>query len=85
MNYLLTLHYFNRVVTVALIKRRIRTQHVSIVVAEGDSVTLSADREIVNAVRNETPTSEINWSRNGIFLEEEENRVEIEDTAVCEL
>lgn len=68
-----------------MIKRKIRTEHVSIAVKEGDAVTLLADTDIVSVLKNETPSSDINWSRNGIYLEEEEDRVKLEATAVCEL
>ncbi|XP_046608872.1 uncharacterized protein LOC124299649 [Neodiprion virginianus] len=69
-------------VTLELIKRKIRTQHTSLIVKEGDRVKFLADPDIVSALRNETPKSDINWSRNGIFLEEEEDRIKLEDTAV---
>ncbi|XP_046737938.1 uncharacterized protein LOC124406546 [Diprion similis] len=69
-------------VTLELVKRKIRTQHTSLIVKEGDGVKLLADPDIVSALRNETPKSDINWSRNGIFLEEEEDRIKLEDTAV---
>ncbi|XP_068990496.1 uncharacterized protein [Neodiprion pinetum] len=69
-------------VTLELVKRKIRTQHTSLIVKEGDRVKLLADPDIVSALRNETPKSDINWSRNGIFLEEEEDRIKLEDTAV---
>ncbi|XP_032670210.1 uncharacterized protein LOC116843687 [Odontomachus brunneus] len=65
--------------TVTLIKRRIAQDHTALTVQEGELISLPSDSSIVNAIRTESPDSEIQWSHNGIFLQEEERRLEIKD------
>lgn len=65
--------------TVTLIKRKIAQNYTAFTVNEGESISLPSDSNIVSAVKTESPNSEIQWSHNGIFLQEEERRLEIKD------
>lgn len=71
--------FASNVDTVTLIKRRITQNYTALTVQEGEPISLLSDSNIVNAVRAESPDSEIQWSHNGIFLLEEERRLEIKD------
>lgn len=64
------------------IKRAIAQNHTALTVQEGEPISLLSDSDIVNAVRAESPDSEIQWSHNGIFVQEEERRLEIKDYAI---
>ncbi|EZA48990.1 Hepatocyte growth factor-like protein, partial [Ooceraea biroi] len=65
--------------TVTLIKRGIAQNYTSLTVKEHESVSLPSDSNIVNSIRAESPDSEIQWSHNGIFLQNEQHRLEIKD------
>ncbi|EFN79889.1 Plasminogen [Harpegnathos saltator] len=65
--------------TVTLIKRAIAQNYTALTVHEDEPISLPSDLNIVSAVRTESPDSEVQWSHNGIFLQEEEHRLEIKD------
>lgn len=53
--------------------------HTALIVKEYESVSLPSDSNIVNSIRAESPDSEIQWSHNGIFLQNEQHRLEIKN------
>lgn len=53
--------------------------HTALTVKEDESISLSSDSNIINAIRAESPDSEIQWSHNGIFLQDEQHRLEIKN------
>ncbi|XP_029663491.1 uncharacterized protein LOC115235691 [Formica exsecta] len=65
--------------TATLIKREITQNHTALTVKEYESVSLPSDSNIVNSIRTESPDSEIQWSHNGIFVQDEQHRLEIKN------
>nr|XP_031848128.1 uncharacterized protein LOC116433783 [Nomia melanderi] len=65
--------------TITLINRRIRTNNTALTVKEFHSVTITSDSDIVEMIGKESPRSELQWSLNGIFVQEETGRVELRD------
>ncbi|KZC05361.1 Hepatocyte growth factor-like protein [Dufourea novaeangliae] len=63
--------------TITLLNRRIRTNHTALTVQEYRSTTIAADSDIIELIDKESSHSELQWSLNGIFVEEETGRVEI--------
>ncbi|XP_018051270.1 PREDICTED: uncharacterized protein LOC108689142 [Atta colombica] len=64
--------------TITLIKKVIAYNHTALTVKEYASVSLHSDSNIVNTIRIESPNSEIQWSHNGIFIQNNHHR-EIKD------
>ncbi|EGI64248.1 Plasminogen [Acromyrmex echinatior] len=64
--------------TITLIKKVIAYNHTAFTVKEYASVSLPSDSNIVNTIRIESPNSEIQWSHNGIFIQNNHRR-EIKD------
>ncbi|XP_018359123.1 PREDICTED: uncharacterized protein LOC108758601 isoform X6 [Trachymyrmex cornetzi] len=65
--------------TITLIKKVIAYNHTAFIVKEYASVSLPSDSNIVNIIRIESPNSEIQWSHNGIFIQNNHHRREIKD------
>ncbi|XP_043265555.1 uncharacterized protein LOC122405108 [Colletes gigas] len=65
--------------TLTLINRRIRTNNTALVVKEFQSTRIDSDSDIVKLISEESPRSEMQWSLNGIFVQEEAGRVEMKD------
>ena len=80
-----SLHFYWILDTENLIKRRIRQNHTSLIVKEGDSVTISPDIDVVNRISTESPDSDMRWSLNGIFVEEEKNRIRLRNHNISKL
>lgn len=53
--------------------------HTALTVKEYESVSLPSDSNIVNSIRAESPDSEIQWSHNGIFVQNEQQRLEVKN------
>ncbi|KAL0116972.1 hypothetical protein PUN28_010087 [Cardiocondyla obscurior] len=64
--------------TINLIKRIIAHNHTALTVKEYSSISLPSDLIIVNFIRAESPDSEIQWSRNGIFIQNSD-RLEVKE------
>ncbi|XP_025262426.1 uncharacterized protein LOC112637275 [Camponotus floridanus] len=65
--------------TTTLIKKGMTQNHTALIVKEYESVSLPSDSNIINSIRVESPDSEIQWSHNGIFLQNEQHRLEIKN------
>ncbi|XP_066600635.1 uncharacterized protein [Prorops nasuta] len=59
--------------TVTLVKRRMQRNFTSLEIKEGQPVTIMADVDIVERLKDESEDADIKWSLNGIYLEEEED------------
>lgn len=46
---------------------------------EYSSISLPSDFNIVNSIRAESPDSEIQWSHNGIFIQNNHHKLEVTD------
>jgi len=53
--------------------------YTSLTVKENEPISLLPDSDIVNSIIAASPDLEIQWSHNGIFLQDEENRLEIKN------
>ncbi|XP_053989408.1 uncharacterized protein LOC128881959 [Hylaeus volcanicus] len=65
--------------TVNLITRRMQTNYTALIVKEFRSTKIVADYDIVELIVKESPRSEMQWSLNGIFVQNEPSRVELKD------
>ncbi|XP_033330856.2 uncharacterized protein LOC117222927 isoform X1 [Megalopta genalis] len=65
--------------TLTLINRRIRANNTALTVKEFHSVTIMSDEDIIELIGKESPHSELQWSLNGIFVQEETDRVELKN------
>ncbi|XP_012217839.1 uncharacterized protein [Linepithema humile] len=65
--------------TTISIKRGIAQNYTALTVKEHESITLPAAPSIVNSIITESPDSEIQWSHNGIFLQNEQHKLEIKN------
>ncbi|XP_015601165.1 uncharacterized protein LOC107270578 isoform X2 [Cephus cinctus] len=65
--------------TLALITRKIQKSHTTLQVNEGHAITISVDPDIIDSIKTDSSDVELHWSRNGIFIQEEKDRLEIED------
>jgi len=65
--------------TITSIKRLIAHNYTTHIVKEYASISLSPDFNIVNSIRVESPNSEIQWSHNGIFIQNNHHRLEIKN------
>ncbi|CAL7933933.1 unnamed protein product [Xylocopa violacea] len=65
--------------TINLINRRIRSNYTALTVKERRSVTIESDSDVVKLIVTESPRSELQWSLNGVFVEEESGRIELKD------
>lgn len=65
--------------TSTLIKKGMTQNYTALIVKEYESVSLPSDSNIINSIRVESPDSEIQWSHNGIFLQNEQYRLEIKN------
>lgn len=78
----LIIYYVNFILivdTATLIKRDIARNHTALVVNEYESILLLSNPNIVNSIKIESPSSEIQWSHNGMFLQEQPHRLKIQD------
>lgn len=62
-----------------MINRRIRTNYTALTVKEQHPITIESDSDIVKLITTESPRSELQWSINGIFVEVEPERIELQD------
>jgi hypothetical protein len=53
--------------------------YTALTVKENEPISLLPDSDIVNSIIAAAPDLEMKWSHNGIFLEDEENRLEIKN------
>ncbi|XP_043510421.1 uncharacterized protein LOC122528878 [Frieseomelitta varia] len=65
--------------TINMINRRIRINYTALTVKEQHPVTIEPDSDIVKLITTESPRSELQWSLNGIFVEVEPERIELQD------
>ncbi|XP_076657285.1 uncharacterized protein LOC143361615 [Halictus rubicundus] len=65
--------------TITLINRRVRSNYTSLTVKEFHSATITSDENIVDLIVKESPHSELQWSLNGIFVQDEADRVELKN------
>lgn len=62
-----------------LINRNSRTNHTALSVEEFHSAVIASDSDIIKQISMESPRSELQWSLNGIFVQEEPGRVKFND------
>jgi len=65
--------------TASLIKKRIMQNYTALTVNENEPISLLPDSDIVNSIKTDAPDLKIQWSLNGIFLQDEEDRLEIKN------
>ncbi|XP_076766670.1 uncharacterized protein LOC143433269 [Xylocopa sonorina] len=65
--------------TINLINRRIRSNYTALTVKERHSIKIESDSDVVKLIVTESPRSELQWSLNGVFVEEESGRIELKD------
>ncbi|XP_076293122.1 uncharacterized protein LOC143215152 [Lasioglossum baleicum] len=65
--------------TITLINRRVRSNYTSLTVKEYHSAIITSDEDIVGLIVKESSHSELQWSLNGIFVEDEPGRVELKN------
>ncbi|XP_076390589.1 uncharacterized protein LOC100884062 [Megachile rotundata] len=65
--------------TVNLINRRIRSQHTALTVKQYEAITIESDSDIIKLISAESPRSELQWSLNGVFVQDEPGRLELKD------
>ncbi|XP_017794623.1 PREDICTED: uncharacterized protein LOC108576190 [Habropoda laboriosa] len=65
--------------TVNLVNRRIRTNYTALTVKEQHSITIESDSDIVKLITTESPHSELQWSLNGVFVEQDVGRIDLKD------
>lgn len=68
--------------TMDKIRMRLRTFHFSLVVEEGDPVVIPNDMDMLVTVKEESSEAYYEWSHNGLFINEDEERVKIRDNAI---
>ncbi|XP_011865894.1 PREDICTED: uncharacterized protein LOC105560957 isoform X2 [Vollenhovia emeryi] len=68
--------------TTNLIKRVIAHNHSALIVQEYAPISLRSDSNIINSIKAESPDSEIQWSHNGIFIQNN-HRLEVKNYEIA--